>query len=349
MDVDGVRQNLTRTIMFEEAASAGAVVRTVLARNAGPVASLAERLRAFPPAAVLMVGRGSSDHAGVYAKYLIETQLGILSSPAGLSVSSIYSTSLVADGLLCLAISQSGRSPDLLAAVDRLAARGGRVVALVNDEESPLANAATQSLPLHAGPERSVAATKSFIAALAAVAQLVAHWADDRRLLGALNELPDLLDAAWALDWSEAETALGKLESFYVLGRGPGYAVAREAALKFKETCGIHAESYSAAEVLHGPAALMGPKFPALAFCQDDDSHRSMAQILGTLADRGAPVFAAGLDQPGIVALPTVKAHPLLQPILMAASFYRMVNAVSVGRGRDPDRPPFLSKVTETL
>jgi len=349
MGFGGMQLDPSTTTMFAEAQSAGSVVRTLLARNGPHAARLAATLRAAPPAAVLMVGRGSSDHAGVYAKYLIETQLGILASSAGLSVSSIYGTSLTADRLLCLAISQSGRSPDLLAAVEALTSSGGRVVALVNDEASPLAHAATETLPLRAGPERSVAATKSFIAALAAIAQLVAHWAEDAQLLAALDKLPDQLEAAWQLDWRVAAQALGERQGFYVLGRGPGYAVAREAALKFKETCGIHAESYSAAEVLHGPAALMGPDFPALAFCQDDDAHDSTAQILATLGGRGAPVFVAGLEQPGLVTLPTLKAHPLLQPILTIQSFYRMVNAVAVARGRDPDRPPHLSKVTETL
>jgi glucosamine--fructose-6-phosphate aminotransferase (isomerizing) len=349
MAFEGVRLDPCGTTMFSEAASAGAKIRTLLTRNADTVSAIAARLRAEPPSAVMMIGRGSSDHAGVYAKYLIETQLGILSSPAGLSVSSIYHKSLAADRMACLAISQSGRSPDLIAAAERLRSAGARVLALVNDPDSPLAQAAAEVLPLHAGPERSVAATKSFLAALAAIAQLVAYWNEDADLLAALETLPDAVDAAWQLDWSVAADALGQLRGFYVLGRGPGYAVAREAALKFKETCGIHAESYSVAEVLHGPAALMGAEFPALVLCQSDDARDSTAQVVATLASRGAPIFAAGLDQPGVTTLPTLAAHPLLQPILMAASFYRLVNAISVARGFDPDRPPHLSKVTETL
>lgn len=337
------------TQMHAEAAEAGAVVKRMLAANEAAARAIADRLRAEPPTMVLGVGRGSSDHAGVYAKYLIEQRIGIVTASAGLSLGSVYRRPLAVRGALCLAVSQSGRSPDLLAMVDVAKTSGARTLALVNDDRSPLAAAADDVLPLHAGPERSVAATKSFIASLAAVAQLVAYWSQDAALLAALDELPDTLERAWRQDWSMLVEGLGEAESLFMLGRGASYAIAREAALKLKETSAIHAEAYSSAEVLHGPAALAGAGYPILAFCQSDAGQPAMEETLATLAGRGARLFAAGAAGEGIIPLPTLDIHPLLQPIAMITSFYRAANAIAVGLGRDPDRPPHLSKVTETF
>lgn len=333
--------------MFAEAAEAGAVVARQLAANHAAAVDLAARLRADPPRAVVTFGRGSSDHAATYGRYLIETRLGVLTASAGLSVSSVYQASPALDGAIGLAISQSGKSPDLLAAVQAARDGGARIVALVNDAESPLARIADTVLPLHAGPERSVAATKSYIAALTALAQLVAEWADDAPLRAGLSALPGQLSQAWDLDWSAGVEALKSARNLYVLGRGVGFGVALEAALKFKETCGLHAEAFSTAEVLHGPMALVEPGFPALVFGQNDETRAGVEAMAANLAERGAEVLAALPGREG--GLPALAADPALEPILMIQSFYRMANALSVARGHDPDRPPHLNKVTETV
>jgi glucosamine--fructose-6-phosphate aminotransferase (isomerizing) len=135
----------------------------------------------------------------------------------------------------------------------------------------------------------------------------------------------------------------------YVVGRGHGLGIAQEAALKLKETCGIHAEAFSAAEVRHGPMAIVGNGFPVLLFGQADESLDSVAALAGEFASRGAEVISAGIpDAPGVV-LPVIEADPLTAPILEVASFYRLANSLALARGRDPDRPPHLTKVTETL
>lgn len=337
------------TQMFTEAGSAGAVVAQMLGANRALADAIGVRLRERPPAFVVGIGRGSSDHAGVYAKYLIEQRLGVVSAAAGLSLSSVYHRTANLSQALCLAISQSGKSPDLIAMVSRARKAGARTLALVNDADSPLAQAVEDVLPLHAGTEQSVAATKSFIASLAASALLVGHWAQDEKLLSDLDRLPEALDRAWQLDWSALDQRLSRSKSLYVLGRGASYATAREAALKFKETCAIHAEAFSSAEVLHGPAALAGSGFAVLAFCQDDEARPGMEDTLAILRSRGADVLVAGAEVAGTTMLPTLDLHPLLQPIAMAVSFYRSVNALAVELGRDPDRPPHLSKVTETF
>lgn len=339
-----------RTEMFREAGEAPAVTARLLAENAPAVAELAARLRRAPPRAVVTCARGSSDHAATFARYLIETRLGTVTASAAPSVSSVYEASPDMDGMLCLAISQSGRSPDLLAWARAAASAGGLVVAMVNDETSPLAEEADLVLPLRAGPEVSVAATKSYVATLAAASQLVAAWSGDSDLALALEDLPALLARAWVLPWEPAATRLACATGLYVIGRGVGFAVAQEAALKFKETCGLHAEAFSSAEVRHGPMALVGPGFPVLAFAQDDETRADVDAAAASCAAHGAIVVkAGGEDLPGVCALPVVEAHPILQPIAFILSFYRMACGLAVARGIDPDRPPHLRKVTETF
>jgi len=343
-------QSATRpqdTRMFREAAEAPAAVARLLAANREAADALGAELRALKPRAVVTCARGSSDHAATYAKYLVETGTGIPTSSAALSVSSVYATEPQLEGVLYLAISQSGKSPDLLSAVEAAKRGGALVVALVNDATSPLAALADRTLPLHAGPERSVAATKSYITALAAIAQLVAAWTQDERLEVALDKLPQVLARAWELDWSPAVVRLKHARNLYVLGRGVGFAVAQEAALKFKETCGLHAEAFSAAEVLHGPMALVTTGFPVLVFAQADESQASVLEMAKGLKARGADVLLAG--GPPSDVLPTLTAYPVLEPVVRIQSFYRMANALALARGLDPDRPPHLNKVTETL
>jgi glucosamine--fructose-6-phosphate aminotransferase (isomerizing) len=335
--------------MFAEAAEAPAVVARQAARHRATLIALATALRRDPPRAVVTLARGSSDHAATVARYLVEAHLRLMTSSASPSAASVYDAAPDYDGTLMLAISQSGKSPDLLAAAGMARQGGARLVALVNDETSPLAAMADTCLPLDAGREQSVAATKSFIASVAALLHLVAEWSDDPALLRALEGLPALLQRAWALDWSAALPVLRDANNLYVVARGPGFGIAQEMALKIKETCGFHAEAFSAAEVRHGPMAIVEKGFPVLLLGQDDESLPSVAGLAPDFADRGALVISAGLEGAPGIRLPVLKAHPALQPLLQVQSFYRLANALAIARGRDPDRPPHLAKVTETV
>ena len=339
------------TRMHAEAAEAGAAVARFLSANADTIARIAARLRANPPSVAVTIARGSSDHAATFGKYLIETRVGVVTASAAPSVASIFDAPPPPAGpqsdRLCLAISQSGRSPDLLASVTAQRSAGAYVVALVNEEGSPLEELADDVLHLCAGLERSVAATKSYIVSLASLAALVAAWTDDDALTGAVASLPHRLDEAFALDWSQAQVSLVGADNLFVIGRGYGLAVAQEAALKLKETCGLHAECFSSAEVRHGPMAIVHDGFPVLCFAGSDDAGRDVADTAALFAGRGADVVLANSGDPG--NLPALADHPVVEPILMIQSFYRMANALSVARGYDPDRPPFLNKVTRTL
>jgi glutamine---fructose-6-phosphate transaminase (isomerizing) len=337
------------TRMHIEAGQAAQAVRDQLFSNAEEMERLGERLRLLAPRAVVTCARGSSDHAATFAKYLIETRLGVLTSSAAPSVSSVYDTRPDLTNSVCLAISQSGASPDLLAAVGKAREAGALVVALTNAKESPLAQRADHVVPLCAGPETSVAATKSFIASLAAIIHLVSCWAEDRELSEEIRKAPRHLERAWSLDWSAAVEHLKAATDLYVVGRGMGLGVAQEAALKLKETCALHAEAVSAAELHHGPMALVRPGFPVLVFSQNDEARAGVEVLAGELVARKADVMIAGSRCQGALHLASEPAHPVIEPMLIAQTFYRMANALSLARGLDPDRPPNLRKVTETV
>jgi len=331
------------TRMFAEAAESAEAAARQLAANAAVIGSLAERLRATPPRGVLTYARGSSDHAATFAKYVIETRARVLTTSAAPSIASVYREMPDVAGMLALGISQSGQSPDILAGLAAAKSAGALAVALVNADDSPLADVADVAIPLHAGPERSVAATKSYVAALAAILHLVAEWVGDRSLRAALQAAPDLLREAWRCDWSPLTECLADARSLLVIGRGPGFGIAQEAALKLKETCRIHAEPFSAAEVRHGPMVLVGPDLPVLLFRQDDESAAGIDELAVDLRARGAPTFVVGRD------LPSPAADPLIEPMLQIVALYRAANAAALARGLDPDRPPHLAKITETL
>jgi glutamine---fructose-6-phosphate transaminase (isomerizing) len=249
---------------------------------------------------------------------------------------------------------QSGRSPDLLATVAAAKASGATILVLCNDRDAPLTAAADLVLELRAGPETSVAATKSYLAILAALAHLVAAWTLDAALQQDLETLPALMDAGWSLDWSAALEVLRPAANLFVIGRGLGLGAAQEVALKCKETCGLHAEAFSSAEVRHGPFTLLGPGFPAMFLAQNDATRPGLESIAGELARRGVPVVLAGAAaQParsdGPILLPTLDVAAALGPILHVQSAYRLIASLALQRGFDPDHPAHLRKVTETV
>ncbi len=324
-------------------------MREQLELNAKRVARIGALLREMKPRAVVTCARGSSDNAATFAKYLIESRAGVLTSSAAPSLSSLYEARPDLHGVVCLAISQSGRSPDLLASVEAAKRGGALVIALCNWTDSPLAALADHLIPLCAGVEMSVAATKSYIVSLSAVLHLVATWTADQSLLDALLRAPDQLAQAWELDWSNAVPALQDATNLYVVGRGFGLGIAQEVALKLKETCGLHAEAFSAAEVKHGPMALVRLGFPVLMLSQNDESRPGIAALAKDFVACGAEVLTAGIEVDSARPLPTIAADPAIEPMLMIQSFYRMATTLAFARGFDPDKPPHLNKVTETL
>lgn len=336
--------------MQAEIAEIPDAIERLLTGSAAEIAEAGALLRRLSPPVVVTVARGSSDHAASAFKIACEILTGVPVASLGPSIASIYGSVPRLKGAVALAISQSGRSPDLVAALQAARQGGGATVAIVNVERSPLAEAADITIPLRAGPERSVAATKSFVSSAAAALAVLAAWRRDSALREALSRLPATLRAAPADSWSAALPEFAAASSLYVLGRGPGLAIAMEAALKFKETSILHAEAFSSAEVQHGPMSLVQGGFPVLAFLQDDAARPGLLDTVARLAAQGGRVFLVGGEAPGAVTLPVpATGHPLTDSIAAITGFYRFVEALSRARGLDPDNPPHLRKVTETL
>ncbi len=302
------------------------------------------------PHFLVTVARGSSDHVAAFMKYAVELTAGLAVASVGPSVASIYGAKLRLAGSACLAVSQSGKSPDIVAMAESARLSGALTIALVNTAGSPLAATSDHAIDILAGPERSVAATKTFVNSAVAALALMAHATDDAGLIEALKALPAQLEQAIGCDWMALAPALEGDRSLFVLGRGPSSAIAAESALKFKETCAMHAEAYSAAEVMHGPMALVGPGFPVLALAARDASEPSLAEAADMLAAKGADVFITSALAKTATHLPHVATgHPLTDPLPLIVSFYAFVEAFARRRGLDPDTPRNLRKVTETL
>jgi glucosamine--fructose-6-phosphate aminotransferase (isomerizing) len=337
------------THMSAEVAEIPAVAARFLAESRDQVAAAGAAMRATDPRLLVTVARGSSDHAATYLKYAAELVAGLPVASVGPSVASIYGCRLRLDGAVCLGISQSGQSPDIVEMMRSAGEGGALTVAITNMAGSPMSTASDHTLPLRAGPEQSVAATKSFVTSVLAALALIAEWREDASLREAVAALPDQFARALACDWSPLADRLVRANSAFVLGRGPGFAIANEVALKFKETCAIHAEAYSAAEVLHGPAAIVQAHFPVLGLAVSD---AALAQVVATaerLAGQGADVFLTA-PASGVTALPRVEgAHPLTAPLVLVVTFYRFIEALARRRGFNPDTPPYLRKVTETV
>jgi glucosamine--fructose-6-phosphate aminotransferase (isomerizing) len=276
-------------------------------------------------------------------------RLGRVVASLPMSLVTLNKSPLITRDTLAISISQSGQSPDVVEPIKYFRDGGATTIALVNDIDSPLAHAAEFAMPLRAGKEQSVAATKSFITSLVAGARLVAQWQNDPELLAGLEALPDSLRAAAKEDWTSALEVLAPARNIMVVGRGISFPVALEASLKFKETSALQAEAFSGAEIKHGPMALIEEGYPLVIFATRGPTQASLLQLATEMRGRGARVLLAA---PADVAerdltLP-VAATPDLDPIVAIQAFYVMAAQLSAARGMDPDAPRHLSKVTKT-
>jgi glucosamine--fructose-6-phosphate aminotransferase (isomerizing) len=338
------------TYMRQEIEEIPSAIARLLEGGRDDFARAGAALRQRDPAAIVTIARGSSDHASSFLKYAIELLAGVPVASVGPSIVSIYGRELKLGRTAAIATSQSGKSPDIVSMTESARRSGALTFALTNTPDSALAAAADQAISLRSGEEKSVAATKTFVASIVAGLGIVGNWLDDKALLAALDSLPQLLEEAVHCDWSPLLGALDKHQSLYVLGRGPTLAIANEAALKFKETCGIHAEAYSAAEVIHGPARIVEHHFPVLALAARDAAEASVAEVAERLAGQGARVFITSVNAQSAERLPfAASGHPITDSLALIVTFYGFVESLSRRRGFDPDRPPHLKKVTETI
>ncbi len=332
--------------MARETAEIPALAARLLAHT-DVFASIVERIERTKPRIVVFCGRGSSGHVGVYLRYLFEARLGLLASAAAPSVVTAYHRPPQMRDALFVVISQSGRSPDLINATQVARTSGALTLAIINDETSPAASAAEIVLPVGAGAEQSVAATKSVALSMIAGARLVAMLAGDADLADGLNRLPSRLTAALACDWSAWAERAAAAPAAFIIGRGYGLGCVRELALKVGETLRVPALGHSAAELRHGPRASVTPATPVLVLRQNDEAASTIDELVHDLSDTGESLFIAG-GPAG--TLPWIgDGQPACDPVAMLVPAYRAIEAAARRHGFDPDNPPYLSKVTRTL
>ena len=356
--------------MAQEARECGAVIRAQLAQQA-QVDALAEHLRAYEPHAVMTVARGSSDHAANYWSYLLMRRLGVLTCSLPPSLVTLHKAPLRVQRMVALGLSQSGASPDLVETLSYARRAGAYAVAGVNQVDSPLAHVADVALPVLAGVERSVAATKSCLGMMSLAAQVVATWANDGATLRGLQGLSLAFDAQSALagesdEGVQAIEVLRQLDRVLVIGRGLSQSVALEAALKMKETCAIQSEAFSVAEVRHGPMRLIEQGFGLVVFITPGEEQPQLIDFCVEMRGRGANVLAIVVMPPqacdrlreaGVWVLPCVfdevgcdaETAEILAPLAVLQRFYLFVSHLSQARGLNPDKPLFLNKVTQTV
>lgn len=337
------------TLMRREALEASEIVENQLSENQQVFDEIAHKLIQQNPYSLVTVARGSSDHAAAYLNFLATAKLGKLTTSLSMSALTLYNSTLDVSRSLGIAISQSGQSPDVVTPMEYMRTNACSSIALVNNTTSPLAGAVEWCVPLLAGEEKSVAATKSFIASLSASASLVAAWRNDLSLARGLHHLSDDLQKAQGLDWSRAIETLAGAKRIMTVGRGYGLSLAQEAALKLKETCSIQAEAFSAAEIKHGPQALIEAGYPLLIFATRGPALQNMLDLAEEMKARGANVILAAPSMVSEKDLEIQSAHAEELDIITAIqSFYLMVEELSRHLGFNPDTPRNLSKVTLT-
>ena len=359
---EGEPQTFQRdSLLAREIAAQPAIVAGLLAAETPHIASIVEQLPPFYYA--LIAARGSSDHAALYAKYVWATLAGYPVALAAPSLSTLYGAPLRLDGALVVGISQSGQSPDIVAVLAEGRRQGRPTLAITNDPDSPLAQTADHVVLLHAGAERSVAATKTYTASCAVIAAFAAQWRaaqGDGAPLAALQRLPDALTATLASAASIAARAerYRYMTDCVVVGRGYNYATSLELGLKLKELTYVLTTSYSSADFRHGPIATVGVGLPVLLIMPSSRTYDDMLDLAHTLRERGAELLVIS-DADEALALATTQLPLPTYPISDDSEWLTPITAILPGqllalhlalaKGLNPDVPRGLQKVTRTL
>ena len=335
----------TSAMKGEIAESADVVSRIV--GNRRTTREIARQLEIGSTPMCILCGRGSSGHAGVFLRYLVETRLRLPVSASAPSVITAFRTPLKLRNALFIVISQSGRSPDLVAATTSARDAGARTIAIVNAPASPVASAAEFIIPIEAEAEHSVAATKTVIGSMAAGSELVAELAEDDALRLAIDRLPERLNRALSLDWSAISGDLAKASAVFVAARGLGLGSAREIALKLSEILQLPSIGLSAAELQHGPRAALSPRTPVVMMRLADETAATVDALARELREQGIVLHLCGGPNGSLPWL--AEDDGATDAITMLVPAYRMIERTARDWGFDPDRPPRLSKITETF
>jgi glutamine---fructose-6-phosphate transaminase (isomerizing) len=334
--------------MAADIAEQPAVFARLLQDQAGAIASVASSIAERRPRHVVFTARGTSDHAALYGAYLTEIRLGIPAGLASPSTITVYKARPDLRDCLVVGVSQSGESPDLSEVVRVAREQGALTLAVTNAPGSPLAEAAQWHIDVAAGPERAVAATKTYTAELLALLMLVESVRGESR---GLDQLPGLAEETLA-DTTALEVAARYrfADRVVTTGRGYAYPTAREAALKLMETSYLAALAFSGADLLHGPLALADPDVPVVAVVGHGPGGQAMRDVLGRLRERKADVVVVGGEASDVeVRIPTPAVEEHLAALLDIIPLQRLALAIALARGENPDAPRGLNKITATL
>lgn len=336
--------------MLLESQDAPNKVQEMLASEASAYLGLGGRLRSLDPALVGTIARGSSDHAAGYAKYLIPLCTGRVVASIPPSIVTVLDSQLKLDRSFVLALSQSGGSPDILATLERARKGGALTASLVNQPGSALAKAAEIALSQGAGEEKSITATKSVLCTMAGIASLTAAWSGNAELTKGLEKLPGVLRNAATIGSELDDGLLKGVSHAFVLSRGLGYGASTELALKFKETCGIHAEAFSTAELRHGPREIVDKNFLVIALALPGSGEADVIQAAGEMKAQGARVLlVASKEHKPDFLLPAAPDFRLA-PLVALQLIYPWIARAAVALGRNPDKPKTLAgKVIKTV
>ncbi|MFJ2473300.1 SIS domain-containing protein [Streptomyces sp. NPDC087659] len=339
-------------IMSGEIDEQPAVLRRILAEGAPRIREVAAAIAGRKPRFVLLTARGTSDNAALYAKYLLEIRLGLPCGLTSMSTTTAYGAKPDLTDVLVITISQSGGSPDLVASTRAAREAGAVTLAVTNNPDSPLA-AVSECVDILAGPEKALPATKTYTASLLSLYLLVEGLRGGDG--GPAHVLPGLVEEVLARRDEVRQLAARYrfAERMVITSRGYGYPTAKEAALKLMETSYIPALSYSGADLLHGPLAMVDNISPVIAVVTDGRGGEALQPVLDRLRGRGADLFVVG-PKPQVEAasagfvLPTEGVAEEVQPILEILPLQLLAYEVTIARGQDPDAPRALAKVTET-
>jgi len=345
------------TQMWNEIHEQPAVIERCLKANAGPINKIADVIKSRGVDFVVIAARGTSDHAAVYGKYVIELSTGIPVALAASSVFTVYGRSLNLRNSLVIAISQSGRAADVLEVIRSANKEGAVTLSITNSPGSPLANEATYHLYCEAGPERSVAATKSFMAQIFLLGQLAAKWAGNKDMELELSLVPDKISQTIEILSSVIEEKTARyrfMDECFVLARGINYAVALEAALKIQETTYVRAKAFATSDFQHGPIAMVEKDMPVMAFAPDGPSFKYMEEIVDRLKQKQVELIMVSnvkkmLDEGTCSFEIPGTENDIISPFMNAAVAQMFACKLAVIKGLNPDSPRELNKVTVTL
>ncbi|MGH3089012.1 MAG: SIS domain-containing protein [Rubrobacteraceae bacterium] len=340
------------TKMLEEIRDQPEVLSKVLDEGWPEILSAARPLRSDGFRSAMLAARGTSDNAAYYAKYLFEALLGVPTALASPSVFTLYGGEMDLSDMLVIGISQSGESRDVMETVRRSRELGASTVSVTNDEGSSMAEAANFHLYLRAGGEESVAATKTYTAELLVLYLLASALGGADAPGDEVKNLPDLARSVVEAGW-KGVARYRYADYMVVTSRGYNLPTAKEAALKLMETSYVVAQAFSAADLRHGPIAMIGQDFPVIAIVPPGKANAGLKELVGTLNERGAEVAVISGDE-DLASRAAVGFHvPVscpeeLSPVLYAMPPQMFAHDLSLLKRLDPDSPRGLSKVTET-